>query len=102
MIHVPRVCCGVLLGVLASGCAARKADAPPPRPAAVQPYFLEKTAYRGWPDCYRFTNGTVNVVIVPAIGRVMYYGPVGGPNLLWENPALVGKSPTTGPSWSNF
>jgi hypothetical protein len=91
----------LLLGALASGCAGREADAPSRR-AAVQPYFLERTAYRGWPDCYRFSNGTVDVVVVPAIGRVMYYGPVGGPNLLWENPELLGKPPTTGPAWSNF
>jgi hypothetical protein len=99
------LCCGgrllLLLGALASGCAGREANARSRR-SAVQPYFLEKTAYRGWSDCYRFSNGTVDVVVVPAIGRVMYYGPVGGPNLLWENPALLGKPPTTGPSWNNF
>src|SRR5438105_716976 len=65
--------------------AARVNPAGPPAGVAV-----ERVDYHGWPGCFRLTNGTVDVVVVPQIGRVMRYGPVGGPNLLWENPALPG------------
>lgn len=76
---------------------------PPGPPSGVS---VERVDYRGWPGCFRLTNGTVDVVIVPQIGRVMRYGPVGGPNLLWENPALAGRapnpSPAAGVTWANF
>src|SRR5436305_1962851 len=67
---------------------------------------VERVDYRGWPGCFRLTNGTVEVVVVPQVGRAMRYGPAGGPNLLWENPALAGRDPdpSTAPTatWANF
>ena len=43
-----------------------------------------------FPDAIRLSNGTVNLVVVPSIGgRIMRYGYVGGPNLLWNNPKAV-------------
>jgi hypothetical protein len=51
----------------------------------------ETVDYRGWKDAVRLSNGTVDIVVVPSIGRVMRYGFLGGPNLLFENDSLVGK-----------
>ena len=40
-----------------------------------------------FPDPIRLTNGNVNLIVVPSFGgRIMRYGFVGGPNLLWNNP----------------
>jgi hypothetical protein len=41
-------------------------------------------------DAIRLSNGTVNLVIVPSLGgRIMRYGFIGGPNVLWNNPAAA-------------
>lgn len=62
---------------------------------------VEPIAYHGWEGSYRITNGAVELIVVPAIGRVMRYGYVNGPNMLWENAAMQGKPPTSG-AWSNY
>ena len=36
-------------------------------------------------ESHRFTNGTVQIEVVPAIGRIVSYGKVDGPNLLWTD-----------------
>src|SRR5687767_10327386 len=47
-----------------------------------------------FPDAIRLSNGTVNLVIVPSIGgRIMRYGYVLGPNLLWTNPSAPRPDP---------
>lgn len=61
---------------------------------------ITKTEYKGWADAYRMTNGTVEIVVVPSVGRVMRYGFVGGANMLWENPAVAGKLIPAG-QWPN-
>jgi hypothetical protein len=61
--------------------------------------------YHGWKGAYRVSNKTVELVYVPQIGRIMRYAYVGGQNVLWENPALSGKSvDTKNPpkEWQNF
>jgi hypothetical protein len=66
---------------------------------------VRREAYHGWTDCYRMSNGTIDLVYVPQIGRLMRYGYVNGPNMLWENPDLRGKTaPATGEAkeWANF
>jgi hypothetical protein len=59
-----------------------------------------KTEYKGWKDAYRLSNGTVEVIVVPSVGRIMRYGFIGGPNILWENPAEAGKMIPSG-RWTN-
>ncbi len=61
-----------------------------------------RVEYHGWKDCWKLSNGTVELVYVPAIGRIMRYGRVGGPNMLWENPKLLGKLPVQTREWQNF
>ncbi len=46
--------------------------------------------YRCWADCIRLSNDRIDIVIVPAIGRVLRVGWRGGPNLLWETPDILG------------
>ena len=58
--------------------------------------------YRIWPTCYRISNGLIDCVVVPAIGRVMRVGRVGGPNLLFESPLRANGSPVFGGAWQNF
>jgi hypothetical protein len=54
---------------------------------------IDKTAYAGWPNCYRMTNGEVELIVTTDIGpRVMRYGFVGGRNLFAEFKAQLGKS----------
>ena len=48
---------------------------------------VEKVAYFGQPNCYRLTNGTVEVIVTTDIGpRVIRYGFVGKPNVFAEMP----------------
>lgn len=64
---------------------------------------IERVDYHGWRAAWRVTNGTVDLVFVPSIGRIMRFGRVGGPNLLWENPDLAGKLPDpAAKDWANF
>jgi hypothetical protein len=37
-------------------------------------------------DIYRLTNPTCGVAVSAATGRIIRYGPLHGPNVLWENP----------------
>mgnify|MGYP000945826600 CR=1 FL=1 len=61
-----------------------------PANAAVK---IEKTAYAGWPNCYRITNGEVELIVTTDIGpRVIRYGFVGGQNLFKEFKEQLGKS----------
>lgn len=60
----------------------------PVSPVAVT---VSKETYAGWSDSYRISNGTVDLVVVPKVGRIMRYGYVGERNFLWENPGTAGK-----------
>ena len=52
---------------------------------------VQTVTYHGWRDSFRLFNGTVEAIIVPTVGRIMRYGFPGGPNLIWEDPALFGQ-----------
>lgn len=54
---------------------------------------VEKTEYEGWKNCYRVTNGVVELVVTGDVGpRIIRFGFVGGQNLFKEFPDQVGKS----------
>lgn len=54
---------------------------------------IEKTSYGGWPNCYRISNGEVELVVTSDVGpRVIRYGFVGGQNLFKEFGPQMGKS----------
>src|SRR5256885_14319934 len=53
---------------------------------------VEKIAWRGWSNCYRVSNGSVEVIVTGGVGaRIMRYGFVGGQNLFKEFPYQLGK-----------
>jgi hypothetical protein len=54
---------------------------------------IEKTNFKGWPNSYRVSNGTVEVIVTGDVGpRVMRYAFVGGQNLFKEFTEQLGKS----------
>ena len=64
---------------------------------------LTRTNYQGWADSIILDNGLAQVVIVPAIGRVMGFGFIGEENPFWEKSALFGQAPDPNSSeWKNF
>jgi hypothetical protein len=66
--------------------------------------FLVRTNYHGWANSILLSNGRVEAVIVPAIGRVMQFrfaGEEDGP--FWENRTLDGLKPVPdSKEWGNF
>lgn len=58
--------------------------------AAVQ---VEKTEYKGWHNCYRVTNGEIELIVTGDVGpRIIRFGFVGGQNLFKEFPEQLGRS----------
>jgi len=54
---------------------------------------VEKTEYKGWRNCYRVSNGEVELIVTGDVGpRVIRYGFVGGQNLFKEYPEQLGKT----------
>jgi hypothetical protein len=66
--------------------------------------IITRVPYHGWTDCLRISNGQVEAVVAPAVGRIMYFGfPGEDDGVFWENPLLEGKSPDPDSSdWLNF
>lgn len=57
---------------------------------------IEKIAYGGWPNCYRVSNGEVELVLTSDVGpRIMRFGFVGGQNLFREFEDQMGTSGET-------
>lgn len=52
---------------------------------------IEKINYNGWDNAIEMTNPEVKLVVVPQIGRIIYFAYLGDENLLYENPALEGQ-----------
>lgn len=66
---------------------------------------VEQVQFEGWQGAYRLSNGVVDLVFVPQIGRIMRFGYVGGANLLWNRPEMRGRvtdfsRPVT--EWNNY
>jgi hypothetical protein len=54
---------------------------------------IEKTEYKGWKNCYRVTNGEVELIVTGDVGpRIIRFGFVGGQNLFKEFADQLGKS----------
>ncbi|MBO3461055.1 DUF4380 domain-containing protein [Aetokthonos hydrillicola Thurmond2011] len=52
-----------------------------------------KTNYQHWQESYILSNGQVEAVIVPKVGRIMQFRFKNGENTFWENTQLYGKLP---------
>jgi hypothetical protein len=65
---------------------------------------VTQISWHGWPDCYLMANGSIEAIVVPAIGRVMQLrlkDEADGP--FWENRALDGQlSNPASTEWINF
>jgi hypothetical protein len=62
---------------------------------------VEKVAYHGWPNCYRLSNGTVELVVTSDVGpRIIRYGFPGGENEFMEEAAQLGT--TGGDEWRAY
>jgi hypothetical protein len=54
---------------------------------------VEKIDYKGWHNCYRVSNGEVELIVTGDVGpRVIRFGFVGGQNLFKEYAEQLGKS----------
>lgn len=54
---------------------------------------VEKIEYAGWPNCYRISNGEVELVVTSDVGpRIIRYGYVGGQNLFVELEEDLGRT----------
>ena len=61
--------------------------------AAQGAVMVEKVAFKGWANCYRISNGEVELIVTGDVGpRVMRYGFVGGQNIFKEFAEQLGKS----------
>src|ERR1700757_4080027 len=54
---------------------------------------VEKVEYKGWQNCYRVSNGTVEAIVTGDVGpRIIRYAFIGGQNLFKEFADQIGKS----------
>lgn len=90
MVH--RLIAPVVLSCLAlTGCTG---------PGALRtPVSITPVTHAGWTNSYALRNASAEVIVVPAIGRVMRFGFIGEDSVLWENPLLLGKPMPNNP-WS--
>lgn len=59
---------------------------------------VEKIPYAGWPNCYRLSNGEVELIVTSDVGpRIIRYGFKGGQNFFVELEEDLGK--TGGDNW---
>lgn len=71
----------------------------PPAPARGE-VKVEKIAYLNLPNCYRLSNGTVEVIVTTDVGpRIIRYGFVGGENMLAELPPADKSDPDKWNVW---
>jgi hypothetical protein len=68
-----------------------------------RPVTVTRTNYHGWPNSIVMRNAGAEVVIVPAIGRIMQFQCDGEPGPFWENRSLDGQvHPPRATNWINF
>ncbi|MGA2350106.1 MAG: hypothetical protein ABSF70_06725 [Terracidiphilus sp.] len=86
-------------------------DRPPTSPVALLSpaaqlgeVSVERIVYHDWAECYLIANGSIEAVIVPAIGRVMQLRLAGDPDgAFWENRSLDGQlHDAASNDWTNF
>lgn len=64
---------------------------------------VTKTNYQGWRDSYILSNGQVEAVVVPKVGRIMQFRFKGGEATFWENNQVYGKAPNVkSEEWGYF
>ena len=76
-----------------------------PTPPVVNPSNVSAalTNYHGWSNSWVLRNAQAEVIVVPAIGRLMQFGFRGEEGVLWENRALDGQPARwSDQGWINF
>jgi hypothetical protein len=64
---------------------------------------IKSIHYNGWRDSYQISNSKAEIVVVPALGRVMQFRLAGEEGVFWENQELIGRKPQPqSPDWLNF
>jgi hypothetical protein len=54
---------------------------------------IDKTEYKGWPNCYRISNGEVDLIVTTDVGpRIIRFGFTGGQNFFKEFTEQLGKT----------
>jgi hypothetical protein len=66
--------------------------------SSAAPSVISSTTYKGQ-AAFRLTDGRSEAVVVPALGRVMRYGLVDGPNVLWNSPPERSFKPGDWKNW---
>lgn len=66
------------------------------------PNGIAPMKYQGWKRAFRLENDAATVVVVPETGRMMYLGLRDGPNVLRNDPGLLGKAPLKASTWTNY
>lgn len=67
-------------------------------PSVIAAVTVEKIPYAGWPNCYRLSNGEVELIVTSDVGpRIIRYGFEGGQNFFVELEEDLGK--TGGDNW---
>jgi hypothetical protein len=94
----------LLLGMSGCVCLDTCCTGRPPATEDAPLGFLVRTNYQGWDNAIHVSNGRVEAIVVPQIGRVMQFRIVGhaeGP--FWENEELFGQRPDpASTNWLNF
>lgn len=92
-----------LLPFLLFSCLFAPASAAPKKPVAVT---VTRITWHGWPGAIRLSNGLVEAVVVPTIGRIMAFHFAGHPETdpLYSNSAWNGKTVADADSttWATF
>ena len=64
-------------------------------------FVIEKVAYMGWPNCFRLSNGRIQLIITTDIGpRIIHLSTHDGENIFKIYDELAGQ--TGGDSWINY
>lgn len=104
MKHLAPLLVALALLTSAGGCSSSgSSEADPSTRPAAKVVVPERIGWHGW-DAWRLRNDSVEVIVVPAIARVMRYGPTGtgdAGNVLWTNPRVAGELPRAD-GWQNF
>ena len=94
----------LLLVMGSATCAAAGAEKDEGTAAAVTPgVSVEKVTFQGWTNAWRLSNRACELIVVPQLSRVMYFGLKGGSNLLWVAPSANGQEYAgPGGEWRNL
>jgi hypothetical protein len=77
--------------------------AQPASKKANHPKGISEATYHGWPGSLVLSNGKVEAVVVPAVGRVMQFHFIGEDDIFWEKTSLQGKpADPMSKEWVNF